>query len=114
MKKASDFDSMEGVTEVKHTNTDMYGDPLPSLTVYIKRENPAGNENDTTLNTYERYTEGNVQFKDATAEEVENTLPSGSKYSIFNIEELKDTFFDPDNPYRPEDESLYMLMTLNN
>ena len=111
--KTSGFSSDEDVKEITHANTDMYGNSLPSLTVYIKRENPAGNENDTTLNTYERYTEGNVQFKDATAEEVENTLPSGSKYSIFNIEELKDTFFDPDNPYRPQDESVHILMTLN-
>ncbi|MBQ7705759.1 MAG: Tad domain-containing protein [Selenomonadaceae bacterium] len=104
----------------KYTNKNMYNQRLKDsngniipFKMYVKTEYNSEYGDDETIPENQRSVRGEVQFNDATAAEVEATLPTGSKYSIFNIEELKDTFFDPNNPYRPEDESVHILMTTN-
>ncbi len=115
--------SESGFIEIDHgkyTNKNMYNERLKNsngniipFKLYVKTEYNPEYGQDATIPENQRSVRGEVQFNDATPEEVEATFAEGSVYSIFNIEELKDTFFDPDNPYRPADESLHMLMTIN-
>ena len=113
LKKADELTG-ETITQIySHPTKSFDGKTLKSPTLYMKTivYNPDG----THKNGWDKEVHGEVQFKDASAREVEEKIQeeTGNKceYSIFNISELKDTFFDAPHPYEVSEEHGTIIMT---
>lgn len=108
MLQTADELTGETITQTySHTTKNRKGETLESPTLHMKTVvyNPSGTQK------YDKEVHGEVYFKDVDKVTLENSLPAGSEYSIFNIAELKDTFFDAPNPYTLSEEHGTIIMT---